>query len=101
MTRIVLHIDRLVLRGVDPADAQAVRSALQAELGTLLAAAGPHTPWHTGAVRLRPPAVPLPAGADARALGRAVAGAVAGTAGPGTAGPMATAPRIAPHGGTG
>ena len=36
MTRIVLHIDRLVLRGVDPADARAVAAAMQAELGRLL-----------------------------------------------------------------
>ena len=35
--RIVLHIDRLVLRGIDRADAGAVSAAIQAELQRLVA----------------------------------------------------------------
>lgn len=38
MTRVVLHINRLVLRGVDPADAGAVATALRTELAQLLRA---------------------------------------------------------------
>lgn len=36
MTRIVVHIDRLVLRGVAPNDATALSEAIHAELGQLL-----------------------------------------------------------------
>jgi len=80
---IVLHIDRLVLRGVDRADAPAVRAALQAELRTLLGAGGgiPPLAAHGAAAVLRAAPVRLPPGADAAALGRAVAGGIA-AAGP-------------------
>lgn len=37
MSRIVLHIDRLVLRGIDPTDAKAISTGLQTELQRLLA----------------------------------------------------------------
>ncbi|TLF52866.1 hypothetical protein FEI13_03960 [Halomonas urmiana] len=40
MTRIVLHVDRLVLRGVAPGDAAALGEALRAELGRRLAQPG-------------------------------------------------------------
>lgn len=40
MNRIVLHIDQLVLRGVDRSDAAAVADALQATLRTQLATQG-------------------------------------------------------------
>lgn len=40
MTRLVLHIDRLVLRGIDPSDAKAISAALQAELQRRLAMPG-------------------------------------------------------------
>ena len=36
MNRIVVHIDRLVLRGVDHVDPAALQAALQAELRTQL-----------------------------------------------------------------
>ena len=38
--RIVLHIDRLVLKGVDPGDAAALSSAIRAELQRRLAEPG-------------------------------------------------------------
>ncbi|MFT3718297.1 hypothetical protein [Pseudorhodoferax sp.] len=74
MTRIVLHVDRLVLRGVDAADAPAVTQALQAELQRLLAADGAAAlAAHGGTAVLRAGRVALPAGAGAATLGRAAA----------------------------
>lgn len=76
--KIVLHIDRLVLRGINRADAVAVSAALQAELRQQLAtqgsgalaahAARPH--MHVGQVQLAQ-------GADSTALGQAVATRIA------------------------
>ncbi len=43
MTRVIVHIDRLVLRGIHPQDRHAIAEGLQAELGRLLAAAGAAT----------------------------------------------------------
>lgn len=40
MSRIVLHIDRLLLRGIDAGNAEAFSAALQAELQRQLAIAG-------------------------------------------------------------
>lgn len=40
MTRIVLHIDRLVLRGIPPAEIEAFTAALQQELQSQLATPG-------------------------------------------------------------
>ncbi|AGA89624.1 hypothetical protein Thimo_0785 [Thioflavicoccus mobilis 8321] len=40
MTRLVLHIDRLVLRGVDPGDAEALAAGLRAGLARQLAEPG-------------------------------------------------------------
>jgi hypothetical protein len=40
MSRIVLHIDRLVLRGIEPGDTDAFSTALQAELQRQLAMTG-------------------------------------------------------------
>lgn len=79
MKRVVVHIDRLVLRGIDSADAHAVRAGVQAELQRLLA--NPHVARALvdGGPRGRVQAA-MPVGADAgggRSLGRAVAGAVA------------------------
>lgn len=81
MTRIVLHIDRLVLRGVDPADARAVAAAMQAELGRLLGsdagaallAPGDRAVLRAGRIHLAP-------GDHGLALGRAVAARIAGPA---------------------
>lgn len=81
MTRVVLHIDRLVLRGVDPADAGAVAAALRAELGrrlqrdaaAALAGQGDRAVLRAGRVHLAP-------GDHGQALGRAVAARIAGPA---------------------
>ena len=40
MTRVVVHIDKLILRGIDRADAAAVSKGLQAELHGLLGEPG-------------------------------------------------------------
>lgn len=79
MKRIVVHIDRLVLRGVDPATAGAVSGALQTELQALLAEPGAAANWvergHVSALRTKP--VTVPSATDGGALGRAVAGGAA------------------------
>lgn len=83
MRRIVLHIDRLVLRGVDRGDAAAVSAALQAELQSLLGPGGAGTlATQRSMDALQAGRVHLPQGADAPALGRAVAARVAGVPGP-------------------
>lgn len=40
MTRVVVHIDKLILRGIDRADAAALSKGLQAELRDLLSEQG-------------------------------------------------------------
>lgn len=83
MTRVVLHIDRLVLRGVERGDAEAVSAALQAELHTLLSVdGGAALREQAGVHRVRAGQVALHAGADAAALGSAVAGRIAGVVTP-------------------
>lgn len=80
MTRIVLHIDRLVLRGVDCQDASAVSAALQERLHTLLASdGGAALREQVGTHRIKTPAVPVPAGTGAAAIGHAAAERIAGT----------------------
>lgn len=81
MKRVLVHIDRLELRGVDAADAGAVASAMQAELGRLLGSdagaalltAGDRAVLRGGRVHLAP-------GDHGPALGRAVAARIAGPA---------------------
>ena len=51
--RIVLHIDRLVLRGFDAADGEAIAGALRVELGRQLAGAQGAGQWPASAVSLR------------------------------------------------
>ncbi|MFE0134831.1 hypothetical protein ACFWY6_25165 [Streptomyces sp. NPDC059037] len=70
--RIELRIGRIVLEGVAPADAPAVRAALTSRLTDLLTQAPPTTPHHTH--RLTPPTVPAPA--DPTAFGHALAATV-------------------------
>jgi hypothetical protein len=53
VSRVVVHVDRLVLRGVDARDGQAVAAGLQAELTRMLAEPGVASQW--GAVRDLPP----------------------------------------------
>ncbi len=40
MTRVVVHIDKLVLRGIDRADAPAVSAGIEAQLQQMLVAPG-------------------------------------------------------------
>jgi hypothetical protein len=77
--KIVLYIDRLVLRGIDVADAGALAQALQSELQGLLAAPGVASTWASqgSAHALRADSVTVAHQADATALGRAAAGAIA------------------------
>ena len=74
MTRVVLHINRLVLRGVDPADAGAVATALRTELAQLLRAdAGATHAAHGDSAVLRAGRVHLAPDNPGAALGRSVA----------------------------
>nr|WP_298143354.1 hypothetical protein [uncultured Pseudomonas sp.] len=75
MSRIVLHIDRLVLRGIDPHDAEALSRAVQTELQRLFAEPGSATALAASGNRARVSSadVRLPAGGNDRALGRAIA----------------------------
>lgn len=87
MTRVVLHIDRLVLCGVDPADAQQVASALRAELGRLLGAdAGAALVANGNRALLRTGRITLAPGDQGPALGHAVAARIAGPAAPAPSG---------------
>lgn len=40
MTRVVVHIDSLILRGIDPADAPALSAGIEAQLQQLLGEPG-------------------------------------------------------------
>lgn len=83
MTRVVLHIDRLVLRGIDRGDASAVSAALQDRLHALLAADGGAALREQGGThRLRAASAPVPADAGAAAIGHAVAERIAGVPAP-------------------
>ncbi|WP_289535819.1 hypothetical protein [Pseudomonas sp. SO81] len=78
MSRIVLHIDRLVLRGVSAADAAVFSESLRSELASrladpaaraaLLACGGNH--------KLNVGSVQVPHGQPASATGQAVAGRI-------------------------
>ena len=73
--RIVLHIDRLVLRGIDRADAGAVSAAIQAELRRLVAVPGNIDAFTASSdrERLNAGSVRIGAGDGSRSLGRSVA----------------------------
>jgi hypothetical protein len=74
MSRIVLHIDRLVLRGIEPDDATAFAEALRAELQRQLTAHGAQTlQRHDGLARLRPAPVRLAPHSSSELMGQAVA----------------------------
>jgi hypothetical protein len=79
MTRLVIHVDRLVLHGVDPGDAAVVAAAVQAELQRALAA--PHLAQALAAsgnrYRLRAGDVRVDRRRGGAAMGRAVAGSIA------------------------
>ncbi len=59
MKRIVLHVDRLVLSGIDRADAQALSAGLQAELHRLLSVPGATTTMLAAGDRARVRAAPV------------------------------------------
>lgn len=84
MPRTVLHIDRLVLRGVAHADANALSEALQKELQALLRRPANATALASSASLpvLRAGQVTLPLDSDAGDMGRALAGRIAGEAPP-------------------
>ena len=74
MSRIVLHIDRLVLRGIDPDDATTVSEALRAELQRQLTAHGSQAlQRQDGQARYRPAPVRLAPHSSSEQLGQAVA----------------------------
>ncbi len=60
MNRVVLHIDTLVLRGLDHTDARTLQASLQAELQKLLA--HPHAAWELAHAGHHARAIVAPAG---------------------------------------
>lgn len=75
MSRVVLHIDRLVLRGIAEEDAAPFAEALQAELHRLLAAGGGQAlRGHDRQARLRPAPLRLAAETRREQFAQAVAG---------------------------
>lgn len=74
MSRIVLHIDRLVLRGIAPEDASTFAEALQAELQQRLAADGGQAlVGHQRQARYRPAPIRLAPHTSSEQFGQAVA----------------------------
>jgi hypothetical protein len=69
MTRIVVHIERLVLRGVEHADAAALAEGVTHELQHLLMqpGGGQALVGHGDRWRIRAPSVRLPAGSNSLA----------------------------------
>lgn len=83
MTRVVLHIDRLVLRGVARGDAAAVSAALEARLHALVVAdRGAALLERSGPRGTHRMPTTVPAGTGAAALGHAVADRIAGGSAP-------------------
>jgi hypothetical protein len=78
MRRIVLHIDRLVVHGIDRADAVGVAEGLQAELRALLAGEGAVAMLasHHALHAVRAGTARVAQGGDAASVGRAVAGRI-------------------------
>jgi hypothetical protein len=79
MTRIVLHIDRLVLRGVSKADAASLSESLRAELASRLTEPGARSALLAsgGQHRLNVGSVQVPHGQSASETGQAIAGRIA------------------------
>jgi hypothetical protein len=78
MNRVVLHIERLVLRGVDPSDATGVSEAIRTELERVCRAPG--AAEGLSAIgdrhRIRAATVRTPSGADRTGLGTRIARSV-------------------------
>ena len=79
MTRVIVHVERLVLNGYRPDDRHAIAEALQAELVRLLSTEG-GVARLTGLATVPPPRMVMPVdhGAKPGALGSAVARAIVG-----------------------
>jgi hypothetical protein len=79
--KVILHIDRLVLRGISAGDRDAVVHALRETLSRSLAAPGIGTRLtalgHVAHVRV--PAFTIARGAQPRAIGRAAAEGIVGS----------------------
>ena len=78
MRRIVLHIDRLVLRGIERADAASVASSIQAELQRRLAIPGAVASFTEAgdAHRIKAGTVQVAHGSGGSAMGHAIAGGI-------------------------
>ena len=82
---ITLHIERLIVEGLDLPQRQrgALQAALEAELGRLLAQGeiGTHLAQGGAVPRLAAPAIQLPTNTDPTVLGTSIAQAVYGSIG--------------------
>ena len=78
MMRVLVHIDRLVLQGIDRADSAALAEGLQAELRALLRSDGAISALaaHQAADTVHAGKARVPQGTDAALIGRAVAGRI-------------------------
>ncbi|MCB2008134.1 MAG: hypothetical protein KDH93_24210 [Rhodoferax sp.] len=77
MRRVVLHVDRLVLHGIDRTDAQALSAGLQAELQRLLSVPGAATTMVAAGNQLRVRSAPVTlAPGGGRQAGQAIAGGI-------------------------
>ena len=77
MSRLVLHIDRLVLTGIDRHDADAVAAGVQAELQRLLAEPGAAAALADAGPRGRIHAGQVAVAGKGQAMGQALAGGIA------------------------
>lgn len=84
MTRVIVHIDRLVLKGFRPEDRQAVGQGLQAELERVFSAgdAASRLRGLGDVPRLQVGGMPLQKGASPERVGQGVAQAIAKEIGP-------------------
>jgi hypothetical protein len=82
MTRLVLHIDRIVLDGVAHGDRHAFARGLQEALGTALGERGASTAWarQAGAARIDVGVVQVPHATSASDLGARAARHIVGRA---------------------
>jgi hypothetical protein len=79
MTRVIVHIDRLVLKGLPPGDGHAIGQGLQAELARVLAGrdAASRLRGLGDVPRLRVDGVAVEQGASAQHVGQGVAQGIA------------------------
>ncbi len=78
MKRIILHVDKLVLKGIDHTGANAVSAGMQAELQRLLTKPDATATLTDGGNRnrIRSQNVHITHGTDARAMGVIIAGSI-------------------------